>query len=70
MGEAGFLFPRTFADRAVHSYVKVMEKIAGGKADHAALEHARLEKILKVGSTDGAKQDDMIMRQNILKSFL
>jgi hypothetical protein len=47
-----------------------MEKIAGGKADHATLEHARLDKILKAGSTDPTKQDDIVVRQNILKSFL
>ncbi|KAI9009131.1 thioredoxin-like protein [Hyaloraphidium curvatum] len=51
-------------------YVKVMEKIASGKTGHAATELARLEKLIKAGSTDGAKADDISVRANILRSFL
>jgi len=50
-------------------YVKVMEKISKNGWDYVGKEIARLEKIVKAGTTNPAQTDDFNIRRNILAAF-
>ncbi|KAJ3195563.1 hypothetical protein HK101_011783 [Irineochytrium annulatum] len=50
-------------------YVKVMEKILKDGEGYVEKETARLQKIMKSGTTAVTKNDDFIIRSNILTSF-
>lgn len=50
-------------------YVKAMEKM-DKNSGYAEKEIARLNKILKGGQTTAKKQDEMVIKTNILKGFV